>query len=228
MLLLALDNMMLAPTCTTSSLIILTISVRTRWSVGRAVLRVVTQAYQGDEETTLTEPLYWLTAVISIPLTITWQSLTVLLIYWLYTSIWRWVTSQCPWEVKVFSYNSKVCISPLSGGNSLCLNKVHICSQIDQYDCHFLFSDITKLKILITVWKEIDLHWTLEMREVSYNFAIYHSWSTVACTKYSTTLNFLTFARLQASNKYKIQVLGVFFGTQSWTKFIQYFTFFFP
>lgn len=52
---------MLAPTCAISSLLILTITVRrTRWSVGRRVLRVVTQAYQGDEETRLTEPRhYW-------------------------------------------------------------------------------------------------------------------------------------------------------------------------
>lgn len=50
----------LAPTCAISSLLILTITVRrTRWSVGRRVLRVVTQAYQGDEETRLTEPRYY-------------------------------------------------------------------------------------------------------------------------------------------------------------------------
>lgn len=54
-----LEKTMLAPTCTISSLLILTITVRrTRWSVGRRVLRVVTQAYQGDEETRLTEPRY--------------------------------------------------------------------------------------------------------------------------------------------------------------------------
>lgn len=54
-----LEKTMLAPTCTISSLLILTITVRrTRWSVGRGVLRVVTQAYQGDEETRLTEPRY--------------------------------------------------------------------------------------------------------------------------------------------------------------------------
>lgn len=59
MLLLWLEKTMLAPTCTISSLLILTITVRrTRWSVGRGVLRVVTQAYQGDEETRLTEPRY--------------------------------------------------------------------------------------------------------------------------------------------------------------------------
>lgn len=52
-----LEKTMLTPTCTTSSLHILTITVRrTRWSVGRGLLRVVTQAYQGDEETRLTEP----------------------------------------------------------------------------------------------------------------------------------------------------------------------------
>lgn len=47
----------LAPTCAISSLLILTITLRrTRWAVGRRVLRVVTQAYQGDEDTRLTEP----------------------------------------------------------------------------------------------------------------------------------------------------------------------------
>lgn len=52
-----LEKTVLAPTCAISSLLILTITVRrTRWSVGRRVLRVVTQAYQGDEETRLTEP----------------------------------------------------------------------------------------------------------------------------------------------------------------------------
>lgn len=66
-----LEKTMLAPTCTISSLLILTITVRrTRWSVGRGVLRVVTQAYQGDEETRLTEPrYYWLTTLQSSPLT---------------------------------------------------------------------------------------------------------------------------------------------------------------
>lgn len=61
LLLLWLEKTVLAPTCAISSLLILTITVRrTRWSVGRRVLRVVTQAYQGDEETRLTEPRhYW-------------------------------------------------------------------------------------------------------------------------------------------------------------------------
>lgn len=65
-----LEKTMLAPTCTISSLLILTITVRrTRWSVGRGVLRVVTQAYQGDEETRLTEPRYcWPTTLQSSPL----------------------------------------------------------------------------------------------------------------------------------------------------------------
>lgn len=68
--LLWLEKTMLAPTCTISSLLILTITVRrTRWSVGRGVLRVVTQAYQGDEETRLTEPRYcWPTTLHSSPL----------------------------------------------------------------------------------------------------------------------------------------------------------------
>ena len=71
MLLLWLEKTMLSPTCTISSLLILTITVRrTRWSVGRGVLKVVTQAYQGDEETRLTEPRYcWLTTLQSSPLT---------------------------------------------------------------------------------------------------------------------------------------------------------------
>ena len=71
MLLLWLEKTMLTPTCTISSLLILTITVRrTRWSVGRGVLRVVTQAYQGDEETRLTEPRYcWPTTLYSFPLT---------------------------------------------------------------------------------------------------------------------------------------------------------------
>lgn len=66
-----LEKTMLAPTCTISTLLILTITVRrTRWSVGRGVLRVVTQAYQGDEETRLTEPrYYWPTTLHSSPLT---------------------------------------------------------------------------------------------------------------------------------------------------------------
>lgn len=52
-----LEKTMLTPTCTIFSLHILTITVRrTRWSVGRGLLRVDTQAYQGDEETRLTEP----------------------------------------------------------------------------------------------------------------------------------------------------------------------------
>ena len=74
-----LEKTMLAPTCTISSLLILTITVRrTRWSVGRGVLRVVTQAYQGDEETRLTEPRYcWPTTLHSSPLT----ELTELYIY---------------------------------------------------------------------------------------------------------------------------------------------------
>lgn len=60
MLLLWFEKTMLAPTCTISTLFILTITLRrTRWSVGRGVLRVVTQAYQGDEETRLTEPRYF-------------------------------------------------------------------------------------------------------------------------------------------------------------------------
>lgn len=60
LLLLWLEKTVLAPTCAISSLLILTITVRrTRWSVGRRVLRVVTQAYQGDEETRLTEPRYY-------------------------------------------------------------------------------------------------------------------------------------------------------------------------
>lgn len=65
-----LEKTVLAPTCTISSLLILTITVRrTRWSVGRRVLRVVTQAYQGDEETRLTEPRYcWPTTSYSAPL----------------------------------------------------------------------------------------------------------------------------------------------------------------
>lgn len=69
MLLLWLEKTMLAPTCTISSLLILTITVRrTRWSVGRGVLRVVTQAYQGDEETRLTEPRYcWPATLHSCP-----------------------------------------------------------------------------------------------------------------------------------------------------------------
>lgn len=69
MLLLWLEKTMLAPTWTISSLLILTITVRrTRWSVGRGVLRVVTQAYQGDEETRLTEPTYgWPTTLHSSP-----------------------------------------------------------------------------------------------------------------------------------------------------------------
>ena len=67
----SLEKTMLAPTCTISSLLILTITVRrTRWSVGRGVLRVVTQAYQWDEETRLTEPRYcWPTTLHSSPLT---------------------------------------------------------------------------------------------------------------------------------------------------------------
>lgn len=69
MLLLWLQKTMLSPTCTISSLLILNITVRwTRWSVGRGVLRVVTQAYQGDEETRLTEPRYcWPTTYIVTP-----------------------------------------------------------------------------------------------------------------------------------------------------------------
>lgn len=52
-----LEGTALAPTCAISALLILTITVRrTRWAVGRRVLRVVTQAYQGDEDTRLTEP----------------------------------------------------------------------------------------------------------------------------------------------------------------------------
>lgn len=52
-----LEETVLAPTCAISSLLILTITVRrTRWAVGRRVLRVGTQAYQGDEDTRLTEP----------------------------------------------------------------------------------------------------------------------------------------------------------------------------
>lgn len=79
MLFLWLEKTMLAPTCTISSLLILTITVRrTRWSVGRGVLRVVTQAYQGDEETRLTEPRYcWPTTLHSSPL----AELTELYIY---------------------------------------------------------------------------------------------------------------------------------------------------
>lgn len=101
MLLLWLEKTMLAPTCTISSLLILTITVRrTRWSVGRGVLRVVTQAYQGDEETRLTEPRYcWPTTLYCSPLT----ELTEL---YMYTHLlhlhyaWRGITAQLHLEVK--------------------------------------------------------------------------------------------------------------------------------
>lgn len=96
-----LEKTMLAPTCTISSLLILTITVRrTRWSVGRGVLRVVTQAYQGDEETRLTEPrYYWPTTLHSSPLT----ELTELYIYTHLLRLhyaWRGNTAQLHLEVK--------------------------------------------------------------------------------------------------------------------------------
>lgn len=88
MLLLWLEKTMLAPTCTISSLLILTITVRrTRWSVGRGVLRVVTQAYQGDEETRLTEPRYcWPANLHSSPLLNFTFILKTTLISWLCTA----------------------------------------------------------------------------------------------------------------------------------------------
>lgn len=104
-----LEKMMLAPTCTISSLLILTITVRrTRWSVGRGVLRVVTQAYQGDEETRLTEPRYcWPTTLHSAPLT----ELTELYIHTYLLRLhyaWRGITAQLHLEVKT-KWSVSVC-----------------------------------------------------------------------------------------------------------------------
>lgn len=92
---------MLAPTCTISSLLILTITVRrTRWSVGRGVLRVVTQAYQGDEETRLTEPRYcWPATLYSSPLTeLTELCICTHSLCLLYA--WRSITAELHLEVK--------------------------------------------------------------------------------------------------------------------------------
>ncbi len=100
---LLLEKTMLAPTCTISSLLILTIIVRrTRWSVGRGVLRVVTQAYQGDEETRLTEPRYcWPTNLHSSPLTErTELYCTFILIYCVCTMLREAARLNCSWKSK--------------------------------------------------------------------------------------------------------------------------------